>query len=167
MLVIMAVNQEKDSTIMRKFFLIALVSLLFAASSCNDNTPTNGQVFIPDVPVSVTVNLELGSFYHLNNLGGYSLLEGGHRGIFLVHNFDDEFYAIERTCTFDPDSDCGFIQIDSSNIQLRCGIYQNDTFEQCCQSLYSFDGFVLQGPSRFSLKRYNVFRNGNLLTVRN
>lgn len=152
---------------MHKSWLVLLVSIVFLGSSCKDDTQTNGQVFIPDVPVSVTVNMDLPLHFHLQNLGGYSLLEGGNRGIFLVHNFDDEFYAIERTCTFDPDTDCGFIQVDSSNIQLRCGTYQNDTFSQCCQSLYSFDGFVLQGPTRFSLKRYNVFRNGNLLTVRN
>jgi hypothetical protein len=150
---------------MRKLVIILLMGLF--VSGCNDDTPNNGQIFIPNVPVSITVNMDLPSHFHLQNLGGFSLLEGGHRGIFLVHNFDDEFYAIERTCTFDPDLDCGHIQVDTSNIQLRCGIYENDTFKQCCQSLYGFDGFVLQGPSRFPLKRYNVFRNGSLITVRN
>ncbi|MBO6515351.1 MAG: hypothetical protein JJ975_02270 [Bacteroidia bacterium] len=150
---------------MRKLLFILLA--VFFASSCNDNTPGNGQVFIPDVPVSITVNLDLPSHFHLQNLGSFSLLEGGHRGIFLVHNFDDEFYALERTCTFNTDLSCSHIQVDSSNIQLRCGTYDNDTFAECCQSLYSFDGFVLQGPSRFALKRYQVFRNGSLLTIRN
>lgn len=150
---------------MNKF--IAIVTLFLLVSSCDDNTTNNGQVLIPNVPVSVTVNMALPSHFHLQNLGGYSLLEGGNRGIFLVHNFDDEFYAIERTCTFNPDLDCAHIQIDTSNIQLRCGVYENDTFSSCCQSSYSFDGLVLQGPSRFGLRRYNVFRNGDLLTVRN
>ena len=159
------VNQGKDFIHMHKLWPILM--LVVVASSCNDNTPTNGQVFIPNVPVSITVNMDLPLHFHLQNLGGYTLLQGGHRGVFLVHNFDDEYYALERTCTFNPDLDCAHIQIDTSNIQLRCGIYDNDTFAQCCQSLYSFDGFVLQGPSRFALKRYSVFRNGNLLTVRN
>lgn len=155
----------KASILMNKLWVVIL--LVFVASSCNDDTPTNGNIFIPNVPVSITVNMELPSHFHLQNLGGFSLLEGGNRGIFLVHNFDDEFYAIERTCTFDPEIECGFIQVDSSNIQLRCGVYESDTFRQCCQSLYSFDGFVLQGPSRFPLRQYQVFRNGNLLTIRN
>lgn len=163
--VIMGVSRVKDFTHMRR--IIPILFLAFVASSCGDNTPNNGQVFIPDVPVSITVNMELPSHYHLQNLGGYTLLEGGHRGIFLVHNFDDEYYALERTCTFNPDFACAQVQIDSSNIQLKCGTYQNDTFAECCQSLYSFDGFVLQGPSQFALKRYNVFKNGSLLTVRN
>ena len=162
----MVVSLVKDFIPMHKFGIVLFVFGFFA-SSCGDNTPTNGQVFIPDVPVSITVNMELPSHYHLQNLGGYSLLEGGHRGIFLVHNFDDEYYALERTCTFNPDASCAHIQIDTSNIQLRCGVYDNDTFAECCQSLYSFDGFVLQGPSQFTLKRYNVFKNGSLLTVRN
>jgi len=161
----MVESQAKDFTHMHKVYILSILCLF--ASACNDNTPTNGQVFIPDVPVSITVNMDLPLHYHLQNLGGYSLLEGGNRGVFLVHNFDDEYYALERTCTFDPDLDCSHIQIDTANIQLRCGTYDNDTFAQCCQSLYSFDGFVLQGPSRFALKRYQVFRNGNLLTVRN
>lgn len=158
-------NRVKVFIAMRNVIVILFFALV--ASSCNDNTPTNGQVFIPDVPVSITVNMELPSHYHLQNLGGYSLLDGGHRGIFLVHNFDDEYYALERTCTFNPDATCAHIQIDTANIQLRCGQYENDTFSECCQSLYSFDGFVLQGPSRFALKRYSVFRNGSLLTIRN
>ncbi len=158
-------KQVKDSTIMRKLAFIFIAA--FFVSSCNDNTGQNGLVFIPDVPVSITVNMDLPLHFHLQNLGGFTLLEGGHRGIFLVHNFDDEFYAIERTCTFNSDLQCAHIQVDSSNIQLRCGVYQADTFAQCCQSLYSFDGFVLQGPSQFGLKRYQVFRNGSLLTVRN
>ena len=162
---IMEEKQVKVFTTMRKLAIILLMGIF--VSGCDDDTPTNGQVFIPNVPVSITVNMDLPSHFHLQNLGGFSLLEGGHRGIFLVHNFDDEFYAIERTCTFDPDLDCGHIQVDTTNIQLRCGVYENDTFKQCCQSLYGFDGFVLQGPSRFPLKRYNVFRNGSLLTVRN
>lgn len=161
----MDVSLVKDFTRMHRLGVILF--LAFIASSCGDNTPTNGQVFIPDVPVSITVNMELPSHYHLQNLGGYSLLDGGHRGIFLVHNFDDEYYALERTCTFNPDNTCAHIQIDTSNIQLRCGTYAQDTFAQCCQSLYSFDGFVLQGPSQFALKRYNVFKNGSLLTIRN
>ncbi len=158
-------KQVKVFTPMRK--LAVILFFAFVASGCDDNTPPNGQVFIPDVPVSITVNMDLPLHFHLQNLGGFSLLEGGHRGIFLVHNFDDEFYALERTCTFHPDVDCSFVQVDSANIQLRCGVYENDTFNQCCQSLYSFDGFVLQGPSRFPLKRYNVLRNGSLITIRN
>ena len=84
----------KDFTPMRRISIILCIA--FIASSCGDNTPTNGQVFIPDVPVSITVNMELPSHYHLQNLGGYSLLDGGHRGIFLVHNFDDEYYALGK-----------------------------------------------------------------------
>lgn len=158
---------EKDFMIMRKLTFILLAFLVVSSCNNDNNNAGNGQVLIPDVPVSITVNIDLPSHYHLQNLGGFSLLEGGNRGIFLVHNYDDEFYAIERTCTFNPDLDCAHIQVDTTNIQLRCGIYENDTFSQCCQSRYSFDGFVFQGPSRFPLKRYSVIRNGSLITIRN
>ena len=150
---------------MRKLNLI--LALFLAMHSCDTTPPNGGPVFIPDVPVSITVNMELPLHFHLQNLGGYSLLDGGHRGIFLVHNFDDEFYALERTCTFQPDDSCAVIQIDTTNIQLRCGTYGPSGYETCCESLYSFDGMPLQGPSQFALKRYRVFQNGSLLTIRN
>ncbi|MCB9262252.1 MAG: hypothetical protein H6607_07755 [Flavobacteriales bacterium] len=150
---------------MRK--LIVLLSIFMAFGGCNDGDPNGKKVYIPDVPVNITLNLDLPSNMHLNNLGGFSLLTGGHRGIFLVHHFDDAFYAVERTCTYIPDSACAVIQVDTSNIQLRCGTYNTQGYDQCCQSLFSYDGSLLQGPAQYSLKRYNVSRNGNLLSIYN
>lgn len=160
----MAEKRVKGSILMSKVWFVIL-ALVFI-SSCDDNTPANQQVFIPDVPVNLTINTDLPLHFHLQTPGNYSLLEGGHRGIILVHNFDNRFYALERTCTNNPDLSCSFIQIDSTNILLRCGTYSNQ-FDTCCTSQFSFDGNVLQGPAIFPLRQYAVSRAGNVLTIRN
>ncbi|MBI1307842.1 MAG: hypothetical protein GC181_14660 [Bacteroidetes bacterium] len=150
-----------------KSLSIFLLLLIFGLPACKDNTKQNNYPFIPNVPVSITINLELPNYYQLQTPGAYTLLDGGHRGIFLVHNFDDQFYAVERTCTYQPDDSCSVIQVDTTKIQLRCGLYSKSGFEECCGSQYSFDGNVIQGPSTYALKLYSVSRNGSLLTVRN
>ncbi|MCB0734488.1 MAG: hypothetical protein H6608_07055 [Flavobacteriales bacterium] len=148
-------------------FLSLIVFTGLVASSCNDNSTTTNRPFIPNVPVNITINTDLPSYYHLQTPGNYALVNGGSRGIFLVHNFDDVFYAVERTCTYHPDDSCAFVQIDSGNIQLKCGTFVDGKYEACCASKYAFEGTVLQGPSVWALKQYNVFENGNLITIRN
>ena len=147
-----------------KYILLFIVPFLLSA--CKDEG-NNGYSYIPDVPVNITVNTDLPLYFHLQTPGAYSLLNGGYRGIFLVHHFDDKFYAIERTCSYQTDLNCAVIQVDTSIIQLRCGTYADTGFVSCCNSQFSFEGFVIQGPATFPLKQYPVYQNGNLLTIRN
>lgn len=146
--------------------LFVLVCLFAGLHSCKDEG--NNQINnIPDVPVNLTINLDLPSYYHLQTPGSYALLEGGFRGVFLVHHFDGNYYALERTCSFQSDLACAVIHIDTTNIQLRCGSYTTPGFETCCTSQFSFDGFVIQAPATLPLKRYRVSTSGNLVTIRN
>jgi Rieske Fe-S protein len=140
--------------------------LTLGVSSCNDEG-TVGTNYIPDVPVNITINTDLPLYFHLQTPGAYSLIQGGYRGIFLIHHFDDNIYAIERTCSYQSELDCAIIQVDTSIIQLRCGTYSDSGYVACCQSQFSFDGFVINGPATFPLKKYQVFENGNLLTIKN
>lgn len=160
-------NQDRVFTSMSKRLnLFAFLFTLLVLPSCKDNTPT-GQVFIPDVPVNITVNTDLPLHFHLKNPGQYSYLEGGNRGVLLIHNFDNQYYALERTCTFESDASCAVIHVDSSNFQLRCGGYAKGEWTPCCASKFAFDGNVLEAPARFPLRQYSVFVNGGLITVRN
>jgi len=139
--------------------------LLFSASCGDDNQ--NQQSFIPDVPVSITINTDLPLYYHLKNLGSYEYLDGGYRGVLLIHNFDDVFYAIERTCSFESDQSCAKVSVDSFNFQLRCGNYVNDEWEPCCESKFSFDGNVQEPPAQLPLRQYRVIENGGLISISN
>lgn len=162
-----AANQGRVFTRMNKLlFVSVLFGLMAWSSSCDDNSP-NGQVFIPDVPVNITINTDLPLHFHLKNPGQYSYLDGGNRGVLLIHNFDDQFYALERTCTFESDLSCAVIHVDSTNFQLRCGQYTDGKWASCCASKYAFDGNVLEAPARFPLRQYAVLVNGSLITIRN
>ncbi len=167
MLDIMVGKVERGFTTMNKLlgaFLMFLMVVTF--SSCNDDQNQN-RPFIPSVPVNITVNTDLPLHFHLKNLGSFAYFEGGNRGVFLVHNFDDQFYALERTCAFEPDRACSRVEVDSLNFQLRCGELVDGVWEECCASKYSFDGNLQEGPAQFPLRRYAVQFNGSLITVRN
>jgi len=103
----------------------------------------------------------------LKNLGGFEYLDGGYRGVLLIHNFDDLYYAIERTCSFESDKECAHIFADSMNFQLMCGQYVDTGFVECCASKFTFDGNVLEPPAQLPLKLYRVTPNGGLLTISN
>lgn len=153
----------------RAFRYLLFFGLTFAlGSSCKDNNPYTGECFIPDAIVNEVINMDLPSYFVLQNLGEHITLESaGNRGVFLVHYFDDAFYALERTCPYQSDNDCSYVTVDSTNLRLRCGQYQDTGFVACCGSEYQWDGFLLEGPSRCGLKAYRVSRQGNTLFINN
>lgn len=149
-------------------YLSILVFCMLLGASCKDDNPYSGECFIPEVIVNEIINMDLPSYFPLQNLGEHITLEAsGNRGIFLVHFFDDAFYALERTCPYQSDQDCAFVTVDSTNLRLRCGQYADTGFVACCGSEFQWDGFLLQGPARCGLKAYRVNRQGNTLFINN
>jgi len=142
-------------TINNKLFVLFLV-FLFA---CKPDESNNQQI-IPNVPVNVLINTDLPLYQHLKQLGSHHYIEEGYKGIVLIHNFDGQYYALERACTFHPFDTCGVVEVDEKNLNLRCGSEQNNQFKSCCTSTFQYDGFVGNGPSRIPLKRYHVQQNG-------
>ena len=157
-------KQKKDSTTMmlRLFVLISSAVLLF---SCDDSQQVTEN--IPRGLVNTALDLNLASNMHLNNVGTFSYIEGGVRGVLVIHDYDDQWYAFERTCAYQPTNTCSHIWVDSINIQLKCGNYVNGKFEPCCESTYMFSGFPSKGPAAGRLAQYYISRNGNLLQVYN
>ena len=157
-------KQKKDSTAMmpRLFVLISSAVLLF---SCDDSQQVTEN--IPRGLVNTALDLNLASNMHLNNVGTFSYIEGGVRGVLVIHDYDDQWYAFERTCAYQPTNTCSHIWVDSINIQLKCGNYVNGKFEPCCESTYMFSGFPSKGPAAGRLAQYYISRNGNLLQVYN
>jgi len=157
-------KQKKDSTTMmpRLFVLICSAVLLF---SCDDSQQVTEN--IPRGLVNTALDLNLASNMHLNNVGTFSYIDGGVRGVLVIHDYDDQWYAFERTCAYQPTNTCSHIWVDSINIQLKCGNYVNGKFEPCCESTYMFSGFPSKGPAAGRLAQYYISRNGNLLQVYN
>ena len=138
-----------------------LMLLLLPACNRNANEP------IPTGPVNITVDLNLADYQHLIVPGGFSYFEGGARGVLVIHDYDDNWYAYERTCAWEPLSACAKIWVDTLGLQLRCGTPKSSGFEKCCESQFYFNGFPSKGPAKGPLARYKVSRAGNLLQVYN
>jgi len=150
----------------RLALLLAIFSVAFFGCS-PDNIYQNGDCFIPEVVVNETINTSLPQYFHLQNMGEFIYLEGGNRGIFLVHNYDDAYYAIERTCTYNSDLACSKIFVDSTSLQLKCGEEKDTGFVECCESRFMFDSRLLQGPARCNLKTYRINASGTTLFINN
>lgn len=119
---------------------------LFLSSCKEKNYP------IPNVPVNLSINLDLPSYNALNSPGGYAYVNGGSRGIVVYRNFD-QFVALDRHSTYNSDKECAIVAVDPDN-----------TFElidTCSGSRYSIiSGVVIAGPAEFGLKQYNTYWDG-------
>jgi Rieske Fe-S protein len=151
---------------MNRIFLFFIV-VIFTASSCQDDEVFS-ECYLPAVGVNITINTDLPTNFHLKSLGSYSYLDGGQNGVILMHDFNDEFVALERTCTHLPDNSCSRIFVDSINLLLRCGTFENDTtWNECCPSQFEYSGLLRTGPARCNLQPYSVIANGSTLSIRN
>lgn len=151
-------------TMKNSVWLVALALALTFIPAC---TKRNRPESIPTGPVNLTIDLNLPSNLHLNNVGTYAYFEGGVKGVLVIHDFDDAWYAMERTCAWQPLNSCSKIWVDSIELNLRCGTYSGTTFAQCCESRFSFSGFPSKSPANARLAQYNIQRSGNLLYVYN
>ena len=107
---------------------------------------------IPNVPVNITLNLDLPSYQNLNAPGGWVYVDGGSRGIVVYRNFD-EFVALDRHSTYESNKDCAIVSIDTINAFIL-----NDS---CSTSQYNIiDGTVVTGPAKWGLKRYQTNWDG-------
>ena len=151
----------------KKLLIITILCSGVGLHSCDTSDPYIGECFIPDRAVNQVVNMSLPEYFKLRNIGEFVYLTGGNRGVFLIHNYDDVFYALERTCPFQSDDECARVELDSSVLRLRCGETVDTGFVECCSSKYTLDGRVLEGPSKCNLKFYQVSQQGDNLFINN
>lgn len=152
---------------MSRFIVCLFVVVIgFGSPSCNDEEITSN-CYLPAAAVSQTINTDLPTNFHLKSLGAYIYLPGGNKGIILIHNFDDQFVAVERACTYNPDEECARIYVDSVNLLLRCGSFNDTIWEPCCASQFEYDGTLRSRPARCPLRPYGVSENGSTLTIFN
>lgn len=153
---------------MKKGIFIAFCLSLVFNQSCKPDDPFTGDCFIPNAGVNITINMNLPEYFNLQNLGEHVVVEDqGNRGVYIIHNYDDLYYAVERTCPYESTVDCAQVTIDYTILRLKCGQVENDSFIACCGSEYDFNSTFLSGPTRCNLKTYRVAKNGNQLFVSN
>jgi hypothetical protein len=147
-------------------FIFNLLLCSFIFSACKSNNNVNSDP-IDNVPVNITINLALPLYSHLSNPGTHVFEAGGVKGVVIVHHTDDNFYAFDRCCSYQPKNSCSKVEVDSTVLIFRCGESTSSGFTKCCDSRFFMNGDVINGPATFGLKQYQVFLNGNLLNVKN
>jgi hypothetical protein len=127
-------------------FSVFLVNILLTSCGDKDVHP------IPNVAVSIIINLDLPAYQSLNNVGGWAYVNGGSKGIVVYRTFEN-FIALDRHSTYDPTADCSIATVDSTNFFVL-----NDG---CSVSEYNImDGTVTKGPAKWGLKSYATSWDG-------
>lgn len=143
---------------MRSVITKISIILLFINYSCNPL----GDHPVPNVAVSVQINILLPSYSALMSIGGYTYVNGGVKGIVVYRKSNDEFMAYDRMSTAAGGFDCDPLEIDTDNF-----IFMTDT---CSNAVYSLiDGSVVSGDAVYGLRAYQTYWNAqnNTLTIYN
>lgn len=117
-------------------------------SSCSDDgedlEPTT-----PDIPAGgITIDLTADAYSDLAVVGGYA-----YKGdIIIFRTSDSNYLALSKVCTHQQCT----ISYSHANGNLPCA---------CHGSVFSIGGAVQEGPANTNLKKYNVQKSGNTLTI--
>lgn len=153
---------------LKKALFALLLPFAVLLSNCNKQQQgTDDQ--IPNIPVSIAINVTLPLYLNLQTPGNFIYLEGGSKGIVLYHAYDGQYYAMDRNCPYQPLDDCAKVTVEKNNLFARCGKYENDTtFVPCCGSRFDLaGGFLMEGPARYPLKNYYVNKSGDNIYINN
>jgi nitrite reductase/ring-hydroxylating ferredoxin subunit len=138
---------------MRNSLYILIIPLLFLGCSKaqNDN--------IPLTTVNFTIYTDNPAYIAVSVPGSWMYINGGSRGILLYRASNFEFVAYDRHCTYDPNNNCGQVNVDASNIIAR---------DDCCASEFLItDGSVIKNPASIPLKMYQTSFDGSILRIFN
>jgi len=97
---------------MRNFFLLFLMLTLF---SCEKNETYD---ILPDVPVNITINLNLPQFNKLKTPPNWEYINGGINGILIQSTGQTPAYkAYDRAC---PNNDCTSSMVYDGSLRMKC-----------------------------------------------
>ncbi len=95
----------------------------------------------------------------LETPGNHAIINSGVCGIIVYRYNTDEYKAFDRYCPHDKKTTCYIEPQEQGNPIVKC---------KCCGSEYELiTGVVTKGPSRYSLKEYNVSNNGVMIHIYN
>jgi len=149
----------------RKTPLFFLLLVVFAPACQKYNV---GSSPVPWVKVNVSIDYNTSLYSGISVPGGYVyLVNVGYKGILVLQNTDGTFHAYDRTCPYQPKSSCGVVSMANDGSGILCGSYNGNTFDACCASEWDYNGDVVHGPTKFSLKSYTIKQSGTVLTITN
>ena len=142
-----------------KYILIFLLIIgVYGISGCKKDKSVTP---VPYKYINIQINPNSTQYLGLNTIGGFVyLLDGvGGKGLIVYRVSTDEFVALDRTCTYDPEEYLAQVEVESSGITA---------IDSLCSSRYILlDGSVVNGPASIPLKQYNTNYDGNLLHIFN
>ena len=133
-----------------------LSALMILSSACNKNK-TNP---VPSIPFDITIYINLPSYINLQNVGGWTYVSGGSKGIVVYRKSIDEFVAFDRHSPADKGTCDKPLDVNKDNfLQLD---------DLCNGAKFSLlDGSIISG-SDFGLRQYQTFWDGgNTLRIQN
>ncbi|PKP21986.1 MAG: hypothetical protein CVU05_05615 [Bacteroidetes bacterium HGW-Bacteroidetes-21] len=134
-----------------KVVFFILLGILFVPQACKDK-----EDLVPAAYVNFTISVADPEFADLQIIGNSVLLTGGVCGIVIFRLSQDDFVALERNCTFQPNDRCAVLP-DSSGLMLKC---------PCCSSVFSMsNGTHMSGEATRPLVMYNTSFDGLYLHV--
>lgn len=141
----------------KKKNLTLLIIILYATFiGCKKDDENNN---IPLVEVNFSLQINDPSYNDLQNIGGWTYVSGGSRGIILYRVSNETIHAYDRHCPYQPSNTCGLVSVDVNNITATDG---------CCGSKFSItNGSVTKPPAAQPLKQYNTSFDGSILRVYN
>ena len=134
--------------------IIILVLSLLSLSSCNDSDD-----YIQNVYVNIEVPVNQPEYSDLDAIGNSIFITGGVKGIIIYHANVNDYRAFDRNCSFEPSTQCAYIDSINSTI-ASCN---------CCSSKFLIDqnGMTANGPALLSLKEYYTSFSGGILKIKN
>lgn len=150
---------------LRIFFLIFVVSVYIAA--CNKDNKN----IIPDTLTDFVIYLDDPMFIDLNAIGNSVLVDSSYRGnasagynnhgIIVYRTGQNEFYAFDRTCTFEEQLNEAVDLDVPTDLTAKC---------PNCGSVYVLPGLAYpdkDGPAVYPLKQYYAEYSNNTVWVHN
>ncbi len=163
----MAEKQQKVFIHMKSRYSLTVVVLMVLFGNCKRET-IDDRDLIPNVPVTLNINLDLPAYNQLQLPGAWMYFDGGSKGIIVYHGYDFEYRAYDRNCSYQPFENCARIEMEDNSLYAHCGETQKDSFITCCGSRFDLsNAFPVNGPAVRPLKLYNVFKQGNSLLISN
>ena len=134
--------------------VILSIYLIVFLTSCVDKNN-----YIRDVYVNIEIPINQPEYSDLDAIGNTIFITGGVKGILIYHPNVNDYRAFDRNCSYEPSSNCAYIDSVSSTI-ASCS---------CCTSMFLIDqdGISANGPALLPLKEYQTTLSGGILKIKN
>ena len=133
-------------------YIIMATTVFFMLLSCWGNSGCKSERDYSNIPyiyTDTTIDVTSAMFHNLEFIGGWGYIPNGYKGIFLYNMSGNEFVALERCCTHDPEI-------------LEARVYYDEKrgvlIDTICGSEFQplFYGGVSKGPAELPLRQYKT-----------